>query len=156
MEYCDKSIVIEREQYYIDLLLPEYNVLKIAGLTMGYLHTEEARAKISAAHKGENNPMYGIKRIHTEETLARTKKNNFFCYPLLQKKIIFFLFLRVAGAGKPSERVLVLDLQTNVSTEYDSINSAARALNTKPSRFTMYFNRNQNKPFKGRYIFKKL
>lgn len=86
MEYCEKSIVIQREQYYIDLLLPEYNVLKIAGSTMGYLHTEEARAKISAAHKGENNPMYGKKRIHTEETakISATKKGR----------------PRVAGAGK--------------------------------------------------------
>jgi hypothetical protein len=31
LEYCDSSNVIEREQYYIDLLNPEYNILKTAG-----------------------------------------------------------------------------------------------------------------------------
>lgn len=25
LEYCDKSILIEREQYYLDLFQPEYN-----------------------------------------------------------------------------------------------------------------------------------
>ena len=28
LEYCDKSVNIEREQHYIDLLKPEYNTLK--------------------------------------------------------------------------------------------------------------------------------
>ena len=33
LEYCeaDRLIILEREQYYIDLLKPEYNILKIAG-----------------------------------------------------------------------------------------------------------------------------
>jgi excinuclease UvrABC nuclease subunit len=28
LEYCNKNILIEREQYYIDLLKPEYNILR--------------------------------------------------------------------------------------------------------------------------------
>ena len=60
------------------------------------------------------------------------------------------------GAGRPSERILVLDLQTNISTEYESISYAAKTLNIPKSRISMYFSRNQNKPFKGRYVFKKL
>jgi hypothetical protein len=32
LEYCEPSKVLEREQYYIDLLKPEYNILKTAGL----------------------------------------------------------------------------------------------------------------------------
>jgi group I intron endonuclease len=35
LEYCEPSIVIEREQYYINLLKPEYNILKIAGSCLG-------------------------------------------------------------------------------------------------------------------------
>ena len=143
LEYCNKFIVIEREQYYINLLKPKYNVLKTAGSTLGYKHSKEARAKIAAAIKGENNPMYGKKRIHSEKTLAKiseAKKGK----------------ARVVGAGRPSERILVLDLQTNISTEYESISYAAKTLNIPKSRISMYFSRNQNKPFKGRYVFKKL
>src|SRR5690606_15511475 len=28
LEYCDPSVIIKREQYYIDTLKPEYNILK--------------------------------------------------------------------------------------------------------------------------------
>jgi hypothetical protein len=34
LEYCDKNILIEREQYYIDLIKPEYNIQSIAGLVL--------------------------------------------------------------------------------------------------------------------------
>jgi hypothetical protein len=50
----------------------------------------------------------------------------------------------------------VLDIQTKLKTEYESISSAAKALNIKVSRISMYFSRKQKKPFKGRYIFEKL
>ena len=35
LEYCDKESLIKREQYYIDLLKPEYNILKVAGSRLG-------------------------------------------------------------------------------------------------------------------------
>ena len=35
LEYCDPDMVIEREQYYIDTLKPEYNILKTAGSLKG-------------------------------------------------------------------------------------------------------------------------
>ena len=31
LEYCEKDVLIEREQYYMDLLNPEYNICKTAG-----------------------------------------------------------------------------------------------------------------------------
>ena len=39
LEYCDKNNVIEREQYYMDLIKPQYNIVEIAGSTLGYKHT---------------------------------------------------------------------------------------------------------------------
>lgn len=42
------SEVISIEQYYIDNLNPEYNILKVAGSTLGYKHTEETLAKLRA------------------------------------------------------------------------------------------------------------
>jgi group I intron endonuclease len=52
LEYCDHSVLIEREQYYIDLLLPEYNILKVAGSSMGYKLSEYTKAKISQSKLG--------------------------------------------------------------------------------------------------------
>jgi hypothetical protein len=46
IEYCKADKCIEREQYYIELLQPEYNILKTAGSSKGYKHTKEALDKI--------------------------------------------------------------------------------------------------------------
>ena len=35
VEFCDKELCIEKEQYLIDTLSPEYNICKTAGNTMG-------------------------------------------------------------------------------------------------------------------------
>lgn len=55
LEYCDKSDLTVREQYYLDRLNPAYNILKIAGAyNDGFTHTEETKGKISIALKGVN------------------------------------------------------------------------------------------------------
>jgi hypothetical protein len=53
-------------------------------------------------------------------------------------------------------RVIVTDLHTNISTTYDSIGLAARALGINDTVISRYFSRNQIKPYKKRYTFKKL
>jgi group I intron endonuclease len=83
LEYCDKSDLLIREQYYFDKLNPEYNILKIAGSSRYYKHLEETKAKISKSLKGiyvkEKSALFG--RFHTEETkkllsLKKAKENN--------------------------------------------------------------------------------
>lgn len=99
LEYCDPENCIEKEQYYINLLKPDYNLLKVAGSLLGFKHLEETKAwmkgrkvsaetrakiskanigkthstetrqKISAAMKNENHPMYG--KTLTNETRAK-------------------------------------------------------------------------------------
>jgi group I intron endonuclease len=47
LEYCEPDNVVGREQYYLDLLKPEYNILSTAGSSFGYKHTKEALEKMS-------------------------------------------------------------------------------------------------------------
>jgi NUMOD1 domain len=82
LEYCEPSNCIEREQYYIDLFKPEYNILKKASSPLGYKHSEVAIRKISASlignkrSLGRNKPIGSGKsaillkvfNIETEET----------------------------------------------------------------------------------------
>lgn len=76
LEYCDKSELNNREQYYLDRLEPDYNILKIAGSLLGYTFTEEAKAKISKALKGINRSeetkdlirQKALDRKHSEDT----------------------------------------------------------------------------------------
>jgi group I intron endonuclease len=80
-----RKLILDREQYYIDSLNPEYNILKTAGSILGYNHTKDTIAKLSEANKGkslsietiakireanvgENHPMFG--KIHSKETKA--------------------------------------------------------------------------------------
>jgi hypothetical protein len=39
LEYCEKEVLIDREQYYLDLLKPEYNILEFAFSSIGFKHS---------------------------------------------------------------------------------------------------------------------
>lgn len=52
LEYCDPFVLLERENYYLKLLEPKYNILKIAGSRLGAKHTEETLAKFRARVDG--------------------------------------------------------------------------------------------------------
>jgi len=67
LEYCEPNVLIEREQYYIDLLKPEYNILKVAGNRLGFKHSKATLEKMS----GINNHFFG--KTHTGKT---NKKND--------------------------------------------------------------------------------
>jgi group I intron endonuclease len=87
IEYCEihtLAYLLEREQYYLDLLKPFYNILKIAGSSKGSKWTEEGKAKLSdGRRKGENSAWLG--RKHSDETKLQMTLNNrkttaIFCY----------------------------------------------------------------------------
>ncbi|PQE31505.1 hypothetical protein CJF32_00010504 [Rutstroemia sp. NJR-2017a WRK4] len=113
LEYCTADICIHKEQYYINLLKPEYNLLTKADSWLGYKHTEETLAKMAASHLG---------KTHSLETRAKFGKavggKN---HPMFGKP-------RAIGAGKPSQKILVIDLEKNTETIYISFSEAAAAL----------------------------
>ena len=67
------------------------------------------------------------------------------------------LYKLKSALSNPSNRkkIEVFDKYTNQTTYYNSISEAARALNINHSVIVKYFNNNQQKPYKGQYIFKK-
>ncbi len=64
-----KNLILKREQFYLDNMLPEFNILKVAGSLLGYIHSDETKAKLSETFSGENNPFYG--KTHSEQTLIK-------------------------------------------------------------------------------------
>ena len=136
IEYCKKKDVRIREKYWMDLLVPEYNIIKDPTLPpmTDLTHSPETRKKMSDTakkiehtgrfKKGENHPNYGKPRTE--------------------------------GAGSPAQKIEVFDQDTNENILYNSIREAARALDINMSNITKYFSRNQQKPYKGRYTFRKL
>ena len=49
-----KKILLEREQFYMDVLKPQYNMCKIAGSSLGCVVSEETKRKLSIANKGKH------------------------------------------------------------------------------------------------------
>jgi len=64
LEHCEPSNLIEREQHYLDHLKPEYNILKIAGSSIGFKHTEETLLKMRS-------------RLHTQDTKEKIAASNY-------------------------------------------------------------------------------
>lgn len=52
LEYCPIQDLMEREQYYLDTVQPEYNILKFARSSRGYKHTEVSKQLLSSARQG--------------------------------------------------------------------------------------------------------
>jgi hypothetical protein len=133
LEYCDKKDLIEKENDYLKLLQPEYNILLKAESRLGHKVSEETRNKMSNTAKeidhsgrfqaGDNHPNFGKPRV--------------------------------VGAGKSSQQISVTDLKEDTTTSYDSISAATSALNINNTVIVKYFANNQQKPYKGRYFFKK-
>lgn len=81
--------LLKREQYYLDLFKPDYNILKKAGSRLGHKLSEETKDKISAA-------MIGITR--SEETKAKlSEANKGAKHPMFGKA-------RPKGSGRPSQK----------------------------------------------------
>jgi group I intron endonuclease len=117
LEYCEESFLTDREQFWLDTLLPDYNVLKLAYRTTGYSHTEETKqlmsdlaklrthsaetkAKISHALTGENNPFFNrhhsiasIKKIQAANSTSQVYLYNEF-------KILLFTFPSISHFAK--------------------------------------------------------
>lgn len=66
VELCDSDKCIEREQYYLDLLKPSYNICKRAGNTKGFKFSKKYCNKLKSIRCGVGNPFYG--KTHTCET----------------------------------------------------------------------------------------
>lgn len=81
IEYvAEQRAIVEREQFYIDTLLPQYNFLKTAGYNAdrrmpeesiaemrkrltGLKHTQETKNKIGDGHRGRKNSPDGIQNM---------------------------------------------------------------------------------------------
>jgi len=87
LEYCKNTELLEREQYYLYLLNPEYNILKHAYSMLGFKHSEdnialfkqkqispEHREKLSFAHKGKMVSKETREKL--SHATAQYKKNN--------------------------------------------------------------------------------
>nr|YP_009750534.1 GIY-YIG endonuclease [Tolypocladium cylindrosporum]QIJ60539.1 GIY-YIG endonuclease [Tolypocladium cylindrosporum] len=88
LEYSEINDLIKLEQYYIDLLKPEYNILPQAGSTLGYKHTLASLNKL----KNYKPTSEALAKLRLAKTLSGTvlvvinkKNNNITKYPSIRE-----------------------------------------------------------------------
>lgn len=135
LEYCEPSNVIAREQHYLNVLTPEYNICKQAGSSFGRIVSEETRAKLRSIAQGRN---------HSEDAKPKMKVSWHTKDIAIRDKSIANLS---AGPISNSKAVLVTNIQTGDTDEYDSQNQAARELKTNSTNIINYIK--SGKLFKG-------
>jgi group I intron endonuclease len=163
LEYCDPSLVIEREQYFIDLLKPEYNILRVAGSFFGYKHTPESLEKMReiALNRSDETKAklreaaLGKTYKHTEETKIKLRD------AVLGKKHSdeTKAKLRVIQSTRIKHPVVgfkieVKDVHTGQILYYDSLRAAGKEFNT--NHVTLSYNLNKGKLFRDRYLITKI
>ena len=178
VEYCDPKELTRREQYYMENLDPEYNVLKTAYSSLGYKHTEKTLVKIHSNLKKLNlsksikvvvtnleNNIYtkyislteAAKSLNTNKTTLKE-----YIFKNIPYKGIYKLESNLSVSNydsnylnhPSSKKIEVIDLQLNTVTNYTSIRAAARDLDIGYVSIATYLKRNQKSPYKNRYIFK--
>lgn len=122
LEYCEPSVLIEREQYYIDLLKPEYNILKIAGSRLGSKHTLEAIAKIKAGALNRSSEAVSKNLEHLNKLNSSQE----------HKEHLIRLNTSLEHIAKTANPVIVLDTLNGEILEYRSISQAAKFLGAHP------------------------
>lgn len=81
LEECEIEKLLEREQFYIYLIKPEYNVQPLAHSRLGAKWTEEQRENAKGRFSGERGYWYGKEgptkgRVQTEEEKERRSAAN--------------------------------------------------------------------------------
>jgi hypothetical protein len=74
LEYCSKELVLDKEQYYINIYSPKYNILKKAGSSQGYIHTKESLIKISSRIISKETLNKMRNRVQNDITKAKISK----------------------------------------------------------------------------------
>lgn len=134
LEYCEPSETTEREQYYMDLLKPEYNILPVAGSRLGHKHTEETLTKFRA------------RKLSEEHAAALTKHNSSLEQRLKSREGMLKI------NSKKGFVVNVINIESGESTKYESIRQAAIELNTSHVTVLKYIK--QQKLYLKKFIIK--
>ena len=101
LEYCSKNDTIKREQYYLGVYNPVYNILKTAGSSLGYAHTESTLSKLRSRVVSKTTINKLRERIQTEHKKA--KINNAIGIPVkvinvIEEEITLYFSKKQAGA----------------------------------------------------------
>lgn len=144
--------IIEKEQYYINLLNPIYNILTIAYSSKGFKfnHSDIAKKKISLNRKiqilSEENKLNISKKLKdrslSEESKLKISKS------LNNRKLSEEIKLKISKSRKDN-RIKLIDLNNNIIKIYNNITEISIEYGFSNRTISKYIN--EGKLFKGKY-----
>jgi len=154
LEYCEIDLLVEREQYYLDLLKPNYNILMAANSRLGSKHSLETKALISLKLRGINNPAFGkVLSSETRMRISESLKSSILFKNAMESKSKFIanetklkMSLRSRGV-----KVKVFDINNNLIKEFPTMISVALHFTVSSRTIGRYLDKNI--PYNG-FIFK--
>jgi group I intron endonuclease len=165
LEFCPMEELLNREQYYMDNYKPELNILKVAGSTLGFNHSEATKELMSQLAKGRSISEETLIKMrdrtvseevklkisvalqgkkYTPETLQRLSE------AALGRKVSEETKLKLALSNNKRQIVKLTSIETKESKEFLFIKEAAEYLGTSHTQVRNYYNK--NKPYKGYII----
>lgn len=144
LEYCDNSILLEREQHYIDNLRPEYNIYLVAGNSYGTKRTQEQINKMVQNRTKNNQYTYGY--VMSEETKEKIRQK-----AIGRRRSKDSINKSNRAISKP---VLYVNKLTNETIEFVSVKDAQNFIKCYPK--SMNESLKQGKPYKKYHYFQYL
>ena len=163
LEYCAPEDLEDRENYYIDSVNPEYNVVQKSNAMpsrVGYKHRKSTIEKISKAQPASvtisvldlltnTEKVYdSLSQAEIELNITRSRLSWFLskgeARPIDKRYIItklqktYVKSVKVVESWRIGIQIEVLDLETNTTTVYSTIRSAARATGLVHSTIRKY------------------
>ena len=122
LEHCEPSKLVEREQYYLDLLKPEYNILKIAGSPAGVKRSIDTILKLKAKALNRSEETQAKIKAHLKKLNSSQK----------HKDHLIKLNTSLEHIAKTAKPVSMYNIETKESMEFRSMTQAAKTFNSHP------------------------
>lgn len=136
--------LIKKEQYYIDLIKPEYNINLIANSSLGVVRSEETKEKVRQANLGLKHPEWRnkIKSKAQGGDKHWTKSKNF-SNKSKSKMSETHKKLYESGYEHPrKKKIMQYDLNMDLIKIWDSSAEVSRTLNISPASICQYLKGN--------------
>jgi len=162
LEYSSIEELLNREQFYIDKYDPELNILKIAGSSLGFKHSEATKELMSELAKGRSFSEETLQKMR-DRTVSEDVKERISAALLgrkftpetlkamseaaLGRKASEETKLKLALNNNKRQIVILTNLETGESKEFLFVKQAAEFLETSHTQVRNYYNK--NKPYKG-------
>jgi group I intron endonuclease len=143
LQFCkeDEDTCLGLEQYYLDHYQPEYNILKQAGSSQGFKHSDETIAKLKKIHSRELHPRFGIEVSESQKELTSISLKKYFAQNVHHNK-------NKKGVLAPQYGIngtkIIMISEFKERLEFPSINSARLHFKVRFGKISE--NKNTNKP----------